>query len=172
MLLGWIQLDRNDRRENKYIRIQEKVCYFKKNRTGFYVCLKKRNGRNLEGKCTKGPYNENDFDILRVHLLCKVDDLDNVRFKRENYKIEYNGTDYDLAIKDIKSCKLFGYWDIPMHKLISENYVSTNNQKGKKALTVFLPEEVAKSINHELPKRILKNTPIWTRENFHKVYKN
>ena len=134
--------------------------------------LKKRNGKNLESKPMVGPYNENDFDILRVHLLFKVDDLGKVSFKRENYKIEYNGKDYDKAINHIKSYKLFGYWDIPMHKLISENYVSTNNQKGKKALTVFLPEEVAKSINHELPKRILKNTPIWTRENFHKVYKN
>ena len=158
-------------------RIQEKVCYVKNNRTGFYVCLKKRNGINLQNKQTNGPYNENDFDILRVHLLCKVDDLDNVRFKRENYKIEYNGKDYDLAINHIKSYKLFGYWDIPMHKLINENYVSTENQKGKQALIVFLPEEVANSIKYELPKRILKKgskrtTPLWTREYFHKVYKN
>ena len=35
---------------------------------------------------------------------------------------------------------------------------------------IFLPEEVANSINYELPKRILKRTPIWTREYFHKVY--
>jgi len=57
-----------------------------------------------------------------------------------------------------------------MHKLISENYVSTKNQKGKVTLTVFLPEEVANAIDHELPKRIQKRTPIWTREYFHKVY--
>ena len=152
-------------------RIQEKVCYVAMG-TGFHVDLKKSNGRNLQSKQTKGPYNENDFDILRVHLLCKVDDLGKVSFKRENYKIEYNGKNYEKAINHIKSCKLFGYYDIPMHKLISENYVSTNNQKGKKALTVFLPEEVANSIDYELPKRILKNTPIWTREYFHKVYKN
>jgi len=155
-------------------RIQEKICYVKKNSTGFYVHLQKKIGSNLQNKQTNGPYNENDFDILRVHLLCKVDDLDKVSFKRENYKIEYNGTDYDLAIQDIKSCQLFGYWDIPMHMLISENYVSTNNQKGKGALYAFLPEEVANSINYELPKKINKKgsnkTPIWTREDFHKVY--
>ena len=150
-------------------RIQEKVCYVRNNRTGFHVCLVKSNGRTLESKFTKGPYNENDFDILRVHLLCKVDDLGKVSFKRENYKIEYNGKDYDLAINHIKSWKLFGYWDIPMHKLISENYVSTKNQEGKQGLMVFLPEEVAKKY-HELPKKIQKNTPIWTREYFHKVY--
>ena len=153
-------------------RIQEKVCTVVNNSTGFHVNLAKKNGRNLESKCTTGPYNENDFDILRVHLLCKVDDLDKVSFKRENYKIEYNGKDYDLAINHIKSYKLFGYWDIPMHKLISENYVSTKNQKGKTTLYGYLPEEVANSINHELPKRIIKDTTLWTREYFHKVYKN
>jgi len=102
-------------------------------------------------------------------LLCKVDDLDKVSFKRERYNIEYNGKDYDLAINHIKSYKLFGYWDIPMPKLINENYVSTKNQKGKQGLHAFLPEEVANSINHELPKQIKKNTPIWTREYFHKI---
>uniref|UniRef100_A0A6C0AGV1 Uncharacterized protein n=1 Tax=viral metagenome TaxID=1070528 RepID=A0A6C0AGV1_9ZZZZ len=150
-------------------RIQEKVCFVIKNSTGFYVNFTKNNGKNLKSKCTKGPYNENDFDILRVYLLCKVDDLDNVSFKRERYNIEYNGKDYDLAINHIKSYKLFGYYDIPMHKLISENYVSTENQEGKQGLMVFLPEEVAKKY-HELPKRIQKDTPIWTREYFHKVY--
>jgi len=155
-------------------RIQEKICYVIKNSTGFYVHLAINNGRNLQSKPMVGPYNENNFDILRVHLLCKVDDLDKVSFKRERYNIEYNGKDYDLAINHIKSYKLFGYWDIPMLKLINENYVSTKNQKGKVALIVFLPEEVANSINHELPKKINKKgsnkTPIWTREDFHKVY--
>ena len=155
-------------------RIQEKVCFVIKNSTGFDVCLKKNNGRNIQSKRTYGPYNENDFDILRVYLLCKVDDLGKVSFKRETYHIEYNGKDYDLAINHIKSYKLFGHWDIPMPKLISENYVSTENQKGKLALIVFLPEEVAKKY-HELPKKILKKgskrtTPIWTREYFHRVY--
>jgi len=155
------------------LRIQEKVCTVRKG-TGFVIKIAKKNGRNLQSKYTYGPYNENDFDILRVHLLCKVDDLGKVSFKRENYKIKYNGKDYDLAINHIKSCKLFGYWDIPMHKLISENYVSTKNQKGKLGLTVFLPEEVANAIKYELPKQIQKKgskrTPIWTREYFHKVY--
>ncbi len=157
-------------------RIKERICYVIKNSTGFEMNLKKRNGRNLQSKPMVGPYNENDFDILRVHLLCKVDDLGKVSFKRENYNIEYNGKDYDLAINHIKSWKLFGYWDIPMHKLISENYVSTKNQKGKQALHTFLPEEVANSIKYELPKRIKKKgsqkTSLWTREYFHKVYKN
>jgi len=150
-------------------KIQEKNCFVVKNRTGFYVSLAKENGRTLKSKHTYGPYNEKDFDILRVHLLCKVDDLDKVSFKRERYNIEYNGKDYDLAINHIKSYKLFGYWDIPMPKLINENYVSTKNQKGKQGLHAFLPEEVANSINHELPKQIKKNTPIWTREYFHKI---
>ena len=61
-----------------------------------------------------------------------------------------------------------------MNKLIYENYVSTKNQEGKVGLIVFLPEEVANSIDYELPKTIRKNgpkrTPIWTREYFHKVY--
>ena len=56
-----------------------------------------------------------------------------------------------------------------MHKLISENYVSTKNQKGKQGLIAYLPEEVAKKY-HELPKIIRKRTPIWTREYFNKVY--
>ena len=81
---------------------------------------------------------------------------------------------YEKAINHIKSLQLFGYWDIPMHKLISENYVSTKNQKGKQSLMIFLPEEVANSIKYELPKKILKKgskrtTPIWTREYFHKI---
>jgi len=155
-------------------RIKEKVCCIKKNSTGFKIDLQKADGINLESKRTKGPYNENDFDILRVHLLCKVNDLGKVSFKRENYKIKYNGKDYEKAINHIKSWKLFGYWDIPMHKLISENYVSTENQKGKQSLIVFLPEEVAKKY-HELPKKIQKKgskrtTPIWTREYFHKIH--
>ena len=156
------------------LRIQEKISRVEKNSTGFHVSLAKENGRTLKGKHTYGPYNENDFDILRVHLLCKVDDLGRVSFKRENYNIEYNGKNYEKAINHIKSCKLFGYWDIPMHKLISENYVSTENQEGKQSLIAYLPEEVANSINHELPKCIQKKgskrTPIWTREYFHKVY--
>ena len=151
-------------------KIQEKICFVVKNRTGFKISLVKSNGRTLESKYMVCPYNENDFDILRVYLLCKVDDLDKVSFKRERYNIEYNGKDYDLAIQDIESCKLFGYWDIPMPKLINENYVSTKNQKGKQGLYAYLPEEVANSINHELPKQIKKRTPIWTREYFHKVY--
>ncbi len=155
-------------------RIQEKICTVVKTNTGFHVTLHKNSGMNLENKQTKGPYNENDFDILRVYLLCKVDDLEKVIFKRENYNIKFNGKDYDLAIQDIKSCQLFGYWDIPMHKLIDENYVSTDNQKGKTALYAFLPEEVANSIDYELPKKIQKKgsrrTPLWTREYFHKVY--
>ena len=42
---------------------------------------------------------QNDFDILRVHLLCKVDDLGRVSFKRDNYNIEYNGKNYEKAIE-------------------------------------------------------------------------
>jgi len=147
-------------------RIQEKICYVHKTTTGFYVYLAKSSGRNLESKQTKGSYNENDFDILRAYLFCKVDDLGKVSFKRENYKIKYNGKNYEKAIEDIKSYTLFGYFDIPMKKLITEDYVSTNNQKGKITLNVFLPEEVANSIHYSLPKRIQKNSPIWTRDYF------
>ena len=53
-----------------------------------------------------------------------------------------------------------------MKKLIREGYVSTKNQKGKVSLTVFLPEKVANSIHYSLPKKIQKNTPIWTRDYF------
>ena len=147
-------------------RIQEKICFVQEGRTGFYVNLAKSSGINLECKRTNGPYNENDFDILRVYLFCKVYDLGKVSFKRENYNIEYNGKNYEQAIEDIKSYKLFGYWNIPMNKLINEGYVSTKNQKGKTALNVFLPEKVAESIHYSLPKRIQKNTPIWTRDYF------
>ena len=146
-------------------RIQEKVCYVIKNTTGFNLHLTKSSGMNLESKLTTGPYNENDFDILRVYLFCKVDELGKVSFKRENYKIKYNGKNYQHAIEDIKSYNLFGYWDIPIKKLIREGYVSTKNQKGKQTLKVFLPEKIAE-IHYDLPKQIQKNSPTWTRDYF------
>ena len=93
-------------------RIQEKICYVRKTTTGFELKLSKSSGINLESKKTNGPYNENDFDILRVYLFCKVDELGKVSFKRENYNIKYNGENYEKAIEDIKSYKLFGYWNI------------------------------------------------------------
>ena len=99
-------------------------------------------------------------------LIYKVDELGKVSFKRENYNIKYNGKNYQPAIEDIKSYKLFGYWDIPMNELITEGYVSTKNQKGKSGLTVFLPEKIAKSIRYDLPKHIKKRSPIWTRDYF------
>ena len=103
-------------------------------------------------------------------MFCKVDELGKVSFKRENYNIKYNGENYEKAIEDIKSYKLFGYWNIPMNQLITEGYISTNNQKGKTCLTVFLPEKVANSIHYSLPKYIQKKgsrmTPIWTRDYF------
>ncbi len=147
-------------------RIQEKICYVHKGNTGFELTLAKQSGMNLECKQTKGPYNENDFDILRVYLYCKVDELGKVSFKRENYSIKYNGKKYEKAIEDIKSYKLFGYWNISMNQLISKGYISTKNQKGKTGLRVFLPEKVANSIHYSLPKNIRKNSPIWTRDYF------
>ena len=121
---------------------------------------------DIEGKDTKRPYNENDFDKLRVYLFCKVDELGKVSFKRECYNIKYNGKNYEKAIEDIKSYKLFGYFDIPMNKLITKGCVSTKNQKGKKCLTVFLPEKVAEKIHYSLPKQIRKDTSTWTRDYF------
>ena len=147
-------------------RIQEKVCRVQECRIGFRFHLSKQSGRNLESKLTNGPYNENDFDILRVYLFCKVDELGKVSFKRERYTIKYNGKNYEKAIEDIKSYKLFGYWNIPINQLITEGYVSTKNQKGKTALKVFLPEKISKSIHYSLPKKIKKNSPIWTRNYF------
>ena len=97
-------------------RIQEKICYVREGTTGFQVTLAKSSGINLESKKTNGSYNENDFDILRVYLFCKVDELGKVSFKRENYNIKYNGENYEKAIEDIKSYKLFGYLDIPMNQ--------------------------------------------------------
>ena len=150
-------------------RIQEKICCVHKT-TGFCVPLNKSSGMNLKSKRTKGPYNESDFDILRVYLFCKVDELGKVSFKREQYRIEYNGKNYQPAIEDIKSYKLFGYFDIPINQLIREGYVSTKNQKGKMTLNVFLPEKVAEKIHYDLPKKIQKKgsrmTPIWTRDYF------
>ena len=148
------------------LRIQEKICCVQEGRIGFYVNLAKNSGNNLKSKRTQGPYNENDFDILRVYLFCKVDELDKVSFKRECYNIKYNGKNYEKAIEDIKSYTLFGYFDIPMEQLITEGYVSTKNQKGKTALKVFLPEKIAEKIHHSLPKSIKKRSPIWTREYF------
>ena len=122
---------------------------------------------NLECKRTKGPYNENDFDILRVYLFCKVDELGKVSFKREQYKIKYNGKNYEKAIEDIKSYTLFGYFDIPINQLIREGYISTKNQKGKKSFTVFLPEKVVEKIFIIVYRnRIRKDSPIWTRDYF------
>ncbi|GIS52797.1 MAG: hypothetical protein Ct9H90mP28_5130 [Paracoccaceae bacterium] len=99
-------------------------------------------------------------------MFCKVDELGKVSFKREKYRIKYNGENYEQAIKDIKSYMLFGYWNIPINKLISKGYVSTKNQKGKQSFYVFLPEKIAKSIHHSLPKSIKKRSPIWTRDYF------
>jgi len=137
-------------------RIQEKICYVHESSTGFNVNLAKQSGMNLECKQTKGSYNENDFDILRVYLFCKVDELGKVSFKRECYRIEYNGKNYQPAIEDIKSYKLFGYFDIPMNQLITKGYVSTNNQKGKTTLNVFLPKEIAEKFHYSLPKKLRK----------------
>jgi len=155
-------------------RIQEKICCVTTCGTGFVVHLAKNSGKNLESKQTKGPYNEKDFDILRVYLFCKVDELGKVSFKRECYTIKYDGENYKNAIKEMESYTLFGYFDIPMEQLITKGYISTNNQKGKVKLNVFLPEEIANSIHHSLPERIQKKgskvTPIWTREFFQIVY--
>jgi hypothetical protein len=148
-------------------RIQEKVCCVISKGTGFCVHLNKSSGTNLECKRTKGPYNENDFDILRVYLFCKVDELGKVSFKREKYRIKYNGKNYEQAIEDIKSYKLFGYWDIPINQLILTNYVSTNYQKGRNQIIVYLPEKISNIIHHSLPNR---NTSIWTRDYFNLVY--
>lgn len=147
-------------------RIQEKICCVAKKTTGFMTNLAKSYGMTIESNRIRGPYDENDFDILRVYLLCKVYELGKVSFKREIYNIKYNGENYQPAIEDIKSYKLFGYWDIPMNELITEGYVSTKNQKGLKSLYVYLPEEVAKKIHYSLPKNIQKRSPIWTRDYF------
>ncbi len=146
-------------------KIQEKICCVQECTTGFYLKLAKSSGRNLESKKTSRPYNENDFDILRVYLFCKVDELGKVSFKRENYSIKYNGKNYEKAIEDIKSYNLFGYFDIPINQLITKGCVSTKNQKGKISFTVFLPEKVAESIHYDLPK-IQKDTSTWTRDYF------
>ena len=100
-------------------------------------------------------------------MFCKVDELGKVSFKREQYRIKYNGKNYEKAIEDIKSYKLFGYWDIPMNQLITEGYVSTKNQKGKQNFTVFFClKEIAEKIHHSLPKHTTKRSPISTRDYF------
>ena len=101
-------------------------------------------------------------------MFCKVDELGKVSFKREKYRIEYNGKNYEKAIEDIKSYKLFGHWNIPINQLINEGYVSTKNQKGKTCLIVFLPEKIANSIHYSLPNRYCSS--FWTRDYFTRVY--
>ena len=146
-------------------RIQEKVCCVRDGNAGFIVSLSKNNGMDIEGKDTKRPYNENDFDKLRVYLFCKVDELGKVSFKRECYNIKYNGKNYEKAIEDIESYKLFGYWDIPINKLILTNYVSTNYQKGRNQIIVYLPEKISNIIHHRLPYRYCSS--FWTRDLFY-----
>ena len=40
---------------------------------------------------------------------------------------------------------------------------------GKQTFTVFLPEKIANSIHHSLPKQIQKKSTIWTRDYFQQV---
>ena len=89
-------------------------------------------------------------------MFCKVDELGKVSFKRECYNIKYNGKNYEKAIEDIKSYKLFGYWDIPMNQLINEGYVSTKNQKEKLVLKYICLKKLLNIIHHRLPNRFGK----------------
>ena len=48
----------------------------------------------------------------------------------------------EKAIEDIKSYMLFGYWNIPMKKLINEGWFNKNQ---KENFLSILPEEVPES---------------------------
>jgi len=154
-------------------KIQEKVCCVIKNkRSGFHVNIVKSGGRNLTDKCTQIPYEEKDFDILRVYVLYIFDKNNKLSFKRENYKIGYDQNDekYVNAIKDIDSWKLFGYFEFPMDILIKKDWIHTESSKGKTCIKIHLPKEIMQSFGLKLPREDRQFINGWTREYFKKIY--
>ena len=153
-------------------KIQEKVCCLLNHASGFTVSICKHGGKAQKGSKISIPYEEKDFDILRIYVLYILDKNNKLSFKRENYTIGYDQNDekYVNAIKDIDSWKLFGYFEFPMNVLIEKKWVHTESSKGKKGSYVHLPKDIMKSLGLKLPCEIRRFTNGWTREYFKKIY--
>ena len=140
------------------------------------IHLSKKAGKNLSGAQVQSPYEENDFDVLRVLVLFKRNDDGSsvtVSLERKDYKIAYSpeSPEYQGAIADIRSWQLLGYFKIPMATLKAEGLIKTATSAGQTGFAALLPEDVCKKINHPLPKRVCtkgnNKTNTWTREFFH-----
>ena len=170
--IGELENQHHDLIENGQ-KIQEKVCCVQNKQTGFGVSLTKKGGKTPTGSQIDVPYEEKDFDILRVYLLYTLDKNKKLSFKRENYtKIEYDQSNekYVNAIKDIDSWKLFGYFEFSMDELIKEGWIHTESNKGKTCNVIHLPKEIMQSLGLKLPRENSRFTNGWTREYFHKIY--
>ena len=157
-------------------KFQEKVGCFRLKKGSIQISLKKAAGRNLSGAQLHGPYEENDFDVLRVFVLFKMNDDGSsvtVSLERKKYNIAYSpeSPEYQAAIADIRSWQLLGFFEIPMVTLKAEGLIKTATRAGQQAFRALLPENVCKKINHPLPQKIRtkgKNkTNTWTRDFFH-----
>ena len=171
--IGGLENQHHDLIENNK-KIQEKVCRIRtdKTRSGFNVSIHKYGGTTLTGKEIYVPYDEKDFDILRVYVLNTFDKDNKLSFKRENYNnIGYDQSNekYVNAIKDIDSWKLFGYFEFPMDVLIENDWIHTKSCKGKKNSWVHLPKEIMQSLSLKLPKENSKFKLGWTRDYFIKI---
>jgi len=133
--------------------------------------LSKNAGTNEKGAQLHGPYEEEDFHVLRVFVFYTRNKDGTIRLKRESHKIGYSpeNTDYATAIADIRSWQLLGYFEISMKKLVAEGLIKTATTKGQKGFSALLPDDVCdcKEIKHPLPKHIRKDTNVWTRDCFH-----
>ena len=56
-----------------------------------------------------------------------------------------------------------------MNILIENDWIHTENNKGKTSGYVHLPKKIMKSLGLELPKENSKFINGWTREYFHKI---
>ena len=156
-------------------KFQEKVGWLKP--TGsIQISLFKQAGQNLSGTQLHGPYEENDFDVLRVFVLYKMNDDGTsvtVSLERKKYNMAYSpeSPEYQGAIADIRSWQLLGYFKIPIATLVAKGLIKTATSAGQMTFNALLPEDVCTKINHPLPKQIRtkgKNkTNTWTRDFFH-----
>lgn len=142
-----------------------------------HINLYKSAGRNLSGTPCSRPYEENDFDVLRVFVLFKMNDDGSsvtVSLERKMYKIAYSpeSPKYQGAIADIRSWQLLGYFKIPIATLKAEGLIKTATSAGQTGFNALLPEDVCEKIDHPLPQRICykgrNKTNTWTRGFFHR----
>jgi len=169
--IGEVENGHHDDVEDEF-KIQEKVCRLHRN--AFLIHLSKRAGTNEKGIGIAGPYEEEDFHVLRAFVFYTKDKDGTIRLKRESHTIGYSpgNTDYATAIDDIRSWQLLGYFEISMKKLVAEGLIKTATTKGQVSFNALLPEDVRKEIKHPPPKRITKEgkrkTHVWTRDCFHR----